>query len=67
MFRLNLIALMGIPSAITGFFFWWLKRYIDKTETKRELREQNTEQLILIMMQTNRATNILAEATARAV
>ena len=64
---MNLIALMGIPSAITGFFFWWLKRYIDKTETKRELREQNTEQLILIMMQTNRATNILAEATARAV
>lgn len=58
---------MGIPSAITGFFFWWLKRYIDKAEAKRELREQNTEQLILIMMQTNRATNILAEATARAV
>ena len=64
---MNLIALMGIPSAITGFFFWWLKRYIDKAEAKRELREQNTEQLILIMMQTNRATNILAEATARAV
>lgn len=50
-----------------GLLVWFLKRYIDKTEKKREEKERNTEQLILLIMQTSRATNVLAEATARAV
>lgn len=58
---------MGIPTAITGLLVWWLKRHIDKAERKRENREHNTEQLMKMIMQTSRATNILAEATARAV
>lgn len=58
---------MGIPTAVTGLFVWWLKKYIDTNERKREEREQNTEQLMLIIMQTSRATNVLAEATAKAV
>lgn len=61
------IAAMGIPSAICGFLFWWLKRSIDKREKKSEEREKNTEQLMLIIMRNSRATNVLAEATARAV
>lgn len=61
------IAAMGIPSAITGFLFWWLKRSIDKREKKAEEREKTTEQLMLIIMKNSRATNVLAEATAKAV
>ncbi len=58
---------MGIPTAITGFLVWWLKRHIDKRDKKAEQREQNTEKLMLIIMKNSRATNILAEATAKAV
>ena len=61
------IAAMGIPSAICGFLVWGLKRSIDKREKKAEEREKNTEQLMLIIMRNSRATNVLAEATARAV
>lgn len=64
---MELLAAMGIPTAITGLLVWWLKRYIDKRDRKAEEREKNTEKLMLIIMQNSRATNILAEATARAV
>lgn len=63
----QILVAIGIPSAVTGFIIWWLKRYIDKQETKREEREKNTEQLMLYMMQISKANNILATATARAV
>lgn len=63
----SIIAAMGIPTAVTGLLVWLLKKYIDKREAKREEREKNTEQLLLFIMQTSRATNILAEATAKAV
>ena len=58
---------MGIPSAIMGLLIWWLKRSLDKKETARVEREKNTERLMMMIMQTSRATNVLAEATARAV
>lgn len=58
---------MGIPTAVTGLLVWWLKRYIDKRDKKAEEREKNTEQLMLIIMRNSRATNVLAEATAKAV
>lgn len=61
------VVAMGIPSAITGFLFWLLKRSIDKREKAREEKERNTEQLMLMMMKTTRANNILAVATAKAV
>lgn len=64
---MDLLIAMGIPSALTGFLVWWLKRYVDKTEKSREEREHNRERLMLMIMQTSRATNVLAEATARAV
>ena len=63
----ELIVAMGIPSAVTGLLVWWLKRYIDKKEVEREERERKTEKFMLMIMQTSRATNVLAEATARAV
>lgn len=65
---------MGVPSAITGLLVWWFKRYIDKQDSKREeeekerkAREENTERLMLLIMHTSRANNILATATAKAV
>ena len=58
---------MGIPSAVTGLLFWWLKRDIEKRDRKKEEHEQNTEKLMLMIMQTSRANNVLAEATAKAV
>ena len=64
---MEFLVAMGIPTAITGLLVWWLKRYIDKRDRKAEEREKNTEKLMLIIMQNSRATNVLAEATARAV
>lgn len=61
------VAAMGIPTAIMGLLVWFLKRHIDKRERVRELREANTEKLMLMIMQNGRAAVVLAEATARAV
>lgn len=61
------IIAMGIPTAIMGLLVWWLKRYIDKRDAKAEERERDLEKLMLMIMQTGRANNVLAEATARAV
>ena len=58
---------MGIPTAIMGLLVWYLKRYIDKRDRKAEERERDIEKLMLMIMQTSRANNVLAEATARAV
>ena len=63
----QLCVVMGVPTGLTGFLIWWFKRQIDKKEAKREEREKNTETLMMMIMQTSRATNVLAEATARAV
>ena len=75
---MDLLISMGIPTAITGFFVWWLKRYIDKRDkaaeqraieerAEAEEREKNYERMMLMIMQTSRATYVLAEATATAV
>lgn len=63
----EVLVAMGIPTALTGLLVWFLKRHIDKIEKKREEREKKTEQFMMFTMQTSRATNVLAEATARAV
>lgn len=64
---MEFVIAMGIPTAITGLLVWWLKRHIDKRDARAEEREKNTENLMLLIMQTSRATNVLAEATAKAV
>ena len=64
---LEVIIAAGIPSAITGLIVWYLKREIEKRDRRREEREKNVEKLMLMIMNTSRATNVLAEATARAV
>ena len=61
------IAAMGIPSAICGLLVWYFKKRIDDREATIEARETNLEKLMLMIMQTSRANNVLAMATARAV
>ena len=77
----NLTALfvaMGMPTAITGLFFWLLKRSITKRDKEREKaaadlerkaeeREANREKLDIILLQSTSAAMALGEATARAV
>lgn len=64
---LTFIITMGVPTAITGLLVWWLKRHIDKREAVKEAREKNVETLMLMLIKETRATNVLSEATARAV
>jgi uncharacterized protein YigA (DUF484 family) len=61
------IAAMGIPSAICGLLVWWFKKKVEERDTKIDERERNLEKLMLMIMQTSRANNVLAVATARAV
>lgn len=74
----TIILAAGIPSAIMGFIVWYLQHKItlrdQEQERKREeerkqaeQREKNVEKLMMCIMNTSRATNVLAEATARAV
>jgi len=62
-----IIMAAGIPSAITGLLVWWIKKRIDKQDEERQEREKNQERLMILIMQTGRATSVLSEATARAV
>ena len=64
---MEFVLAMGIPTAITGLLVWWLKRHIDKKDRDAAEKEKNTETLILMIMQTCRATYVVAEATAKAV
>ena len=73
---------MGVPSAIftttLGLLVWWFKRHIEKRykdteerEKKRQFateeREKNYEKIMLMIMQTGRASFVLSKATAIAV
>ena len=64
---MDFLITLGVPSAITGLLVWFLKRHIDKRDAEKEEKEKAKEQLMLMIMQTSRATNVLAEATARAI
>lgn len=63
----SLIAIMGIPSAVTGFFFWLLKRYIDKRERQRDDKDAHREKHDLLLMKCVSASIALGEATAIAL
>lgn len=78
----QVVLAMGIPSAIfsalLGLLVWWFKKKIDDRDKKIEEREaqkqahaeerdKNYEKIMLMIMQTSRASYVLAEATAKAV
>ena len=58
---------MGIPTAVTGLLFWWLKRAIDKRDREAQERERNRETFLVQMLNEVRANYVLSEATAKAV
>lgn len=75
---MELLVTWGIPAAVTGLLAWFFKRTIDKRDAEKEKkeaeekrirdeRERNMETLMLKIMNRIDATNILAEATAKAV
>lgn len=57
----------GIISGIVGLIFWWFKKWIEKRDKEKEEHDKNVENLILYLIKTSTSTNILSEATARAV
>lgn len=75
---MEMLITWGVPTAITGLFIWFFKRHIDKKDHEKtekeaveraraEEREKNYERMMLMIMQTSRATYVVAEATAKAV
>ncbi len=64
---LAFIAAMGIPSAVCGLLVWRFKKYIEEQERKRDEHDKNIQKIMLMIMQTSRANNVLATATAKAV
>lgn len=63
----QIIIAAGVPSALLGLLVWWFKRYVDRKDRESAEREKNSERLMLMMLQTGRANNVLAVATAKAV
>ena len=58
---------MSIPSAITGFGFWWIERKMDKRDKLMEEKEKAREKSELYVIKSVQASIALGEATARAV
>lgn len=63
----QLIAVFGIPSAITGLAVWWVKRRVEASEKKSQEQQQNIEALIMMIVQSSKANQIGITAIAKAV
>lgn len=63
----QLILILGIPSAVTGFCVWTLKKHIDKKEHAKQDKDVATKNFTLLLLQGTMASLSLGEATARAV
>ena len=63
----EIILMFGVPSAITGFGIWLLKRKIEKNEKQRTEKENNLQDLVLMMLQTTRANAVGITAVAKAI
>lgn len=72
------LAALGIPTALTGFFVRRLEKSIDRRDKQREAaqaerdrkaeeRERNREKLDMVLLQSTSAAIALGEATAKAV
>lgn len=57
----------GVPSALFGVVVWYFKRSIEKRDKRQVEQEQNIEQLMYMLMKSNRANSVLCTAIARAV
>lgn len=64
---MGLLALMSVPSAITGFCFWLLQKNITKRDAVRDKQEEAKKKNQLLLIRGVGAAISLGEATARAV
>ena len=62
----QLVALMGIPSAITGFCFWMLQRRMTKRDEEIDRREKAREKNEVLLVRSGAAI-ALGEAAATAL
>ena len=58
---------MGVPSAFTGFCFWWFERKLEKRQKEQDKKEAARRKNEIIMIESMNAAITLGEATARAV
>jgi len=58
---------LGVPTSITSFFLWRLKRKIEKQESERDKKEAARRQNEIIVIENVMAAIALSEATAKAV
>ena len=64
---LAFIAALGIPSTIMGLLTWRLKKRIEAAEEEQSQKNNGQKELIMILVQSTRASIALGEATAKAV
>lgn len=64
---MTFIVAMGIPSAVMGLIVWRLKGRIEDKEKAQDKKNEDQQELILILVQSTRASIALGEATAKAV
>ena len=63
----NLVVVMGIPSAITGFCFWLLQRRLIQRERLSDERERIRQKNEVLLVRSVGAAIALGEATATAL
>lgn len=63
----QLVALMGIPSAITGLCFWLIQRRLTKRDEELDRRDASRERNEVLLVRSVGAAIALGEATATAL
>ena len=63
----QLVALMGIPSAITGFCFWMLQRRMTNRDEEIDRREKARKKNEVLLVRSVGAAIALGEAAATAL
>lgn len=64
---LAFLAAMSIPSAVMGFIVWLLQRRITAREKEQDAKSQAQQKLMVLLVQSTRASIALGEATAHAM
>lgn len=64
---LAFIAAMGVPSAVMGLIVWALKKRIDAREKDQDDKNRAQQRLMVLLVQSTRASIALGEATAHAM
>ena len=59
--------MLGVPTFLYSMFSLFITRKLSKTDRERDEREKRVENFLLAILSSQRATNALATATAKAV